>query len=79
MSVSVRPVQVFRKPSLIALNRLAIVWMKSDECNYWDSSGFEVCAIMLFTAFSDCCGPRGNSHITIFLFLSPLIISSQLF
>ena len=79
MSFSVRPGQVFRKPCLIYLRRLAVVGMKIAACKYWASSGFEVCAIMLFTTFSDCCGPRGTSHITAFLFLVPLIIFYILF
>ena len=79
MSFSVRPVQVLRKPFLIALRRLAIVGLKSAACKYWDSSGFEVCARMLFTNFSDCCYPRGTLHIPVFLFLVPLIIYSPLF
>ena len=74
-----KPDQVFRKPCLIALLRLALVGLKSAACKYWASYGFEVCARMLFTTFSDCCGPRGTSHIPVFLFLVPLIISSPLF
>ena len=34
---------------------------------------------MMFTKYSDCCGPRGNSHIPVFLFMVPLIISSPFF
>ena len=75
----VRPGQVFRKPCLVALRILAVVGLKSDACKYWDSSGFEVCARMLFTILSDCYVPRGTSHIPAFLFLVPFIISSPLF
>ena len=73
-----RPGQVFRKLCLIALRRLVVVGMKSAACKYWDSSGFEVFAIMLFTTFSDCCVPRGTPQIHVFLFMVPLIISSPL-
>ena len=76
ISFSVRPVQVFRKPCLISLRRLAVVGLKSAACKYLASSGFEVCARMLFTTFSDCCGPRGTSHISVFLFLIPFILPS---
>ena len=76
---SVIPGQVFSKLCLITLRRLALVGLKSAACKYLASSGFEVCARMLFTTFSDCCGPRGTSHIRVFLFLVPLIISSPLF
>ena len=79
ISFSVRPGQVFRKTCLISLRRLDVVGLKIAACNYWDSSGFEVCVRMLFTKFSDCCGPRGTSHIPVFLFKAPLIISSQFF
>ena len=79
MNFSVRLGQVFRKPCLIALMILAVVGINSAACKYWDSSGSEVCAIMLFTTFSDCCGPRGTSHIPVFLFLVSLIISSPYF
>ena len=77
--ISVRPDQVSRKPCLIALRRIAAVGQKSAACKYLASSIFEVCARMLFTTFSDCCDPRGTSHIPVFLFLSPLIIFSPLF
>ena len=73
------PVQVFRKPCLVALRRIAVVGLRSAACKYLASSGFKVCVIMLFTTFSDCCGPRGTSHIPVFLFLVPLIISSLFF
>ena len=70
MSISVKPGQVFRKPFLIALSRLAVVGLKIAACKYWDSSGFEVCAIMLCTTFSNYCGPRGTSHIPVLFFWS---------
>ena len=76
---SVRPGQVFRKPCLIALRRLDVVGMKSAACKYWASSDCEVCARMLFTTFFDFFGPRGTSHIPVFLFLVPLVINSSLF
>ena len=74
ISFSLRPGQVFRKPCLIALRILDIVGPKSAACKYWASYGFEVCTRMLFTTFSDCCGPRGIFHIPVFLSLVPLII-----
>ena len=64
---------------MIALRRLAVVGTKSDACKYWDSFGFEVCAKLLFTTFSDCCAPRETSHIPVLLFLAPLNISFPLF
>ena len=79
ISFYVRPGQVFRKTCLIDLMRLAVVGMKSAACKYLDSSGFEVCARMLSTTFSYCCGPRDTSHSPVFLFLVPFIISSPLF
>ena len=74
MSFSVRSGHVFRKPCLVALSRLDAVGMKSASCKYWDGSGLEVCYRILFTKFSDCCVPRGTSHISLFLFLVNLII-----
>ena len=74
MIFSMRPDQVFRKPCFIIVSRLAVVGLESAACKYWASSGFGVCASMLFTTFSDCCVPRGTSHITVFSFLVPLII-----
>ena len=79
MSLYVRPGHVFRNTFLIALRRLAVVGMKSPACKYWASSGFEVGAIMLLTKCSDCCGPRGTSHIPVFLFQAPLVIFSPFF
>ena len=79
MSFSVRPGQVFRKPCLVSLKILAVVGLKSNSCKYWGSSGFEFCSRNFLTTFSDCCGTRGNSHIPVFLFLFPLIISSPFF
>ena len=69
-----RPGHLFRKSCLISLRRLGAVGLKSSAHNYWASSGFEVCSIMLFTTFSDCCIPIGISQIPVFLFLVPLII-----
>ena len=74
MSFSGRPGNVSSKPCLIALRRIFVVGQKSDVYKYCASSGFEVCARMLFTTFSDCCVPRGTSHITVFSFMVPLII-----
>ena len=79
ISFSVRPGHVFSKTCLIDLRRLDLVGMKSAACKYWARSGFEVCTRMLFTTFYDFCVPRGTSHIPVFLFLVPLIISFQLF
>ena len=79
ISLSVRSSQVFRKPFLIAMRRLSFVGMKSASCKYWSSYGFEVFTRILFTTFSDCCGPRGTYHIPVFLFMFPLIISSPFF
>ena len=76
---SVRPSQVFRKPCIISLRGLAVVGLNSAAYKYLASSGFEVCARMLFTNFSDFCGPRGTSYIPVLLFLVPLIISSPFF
>ena len=76
ISFTVRPGQVFRKPCLTALRRLAVLGLKSDACKYLASSCFEVCARILFITFYDCCGPRSTSHIIVFLFLVPFIISS---
>ena len=79
MSFPVRPDHVFRKPCLIALRRLAVVGMKIAAYKYWASSVFEFCARMLCTTFSDCCVPRSTYHITVCLFLVPLIIYFPLF
>ena len=56
------------------LEETCCIWAENDACKYWDSSGFEVCARMLFATFHYCCGPRVASHIPVFLFLVPLII-----
>ena len=79
ISFYVRPGWVFRETCLIALKRLAVVGLKSAACKYLASSGFEVCARMLFTTFSDCCGPRVIFHITVLFFMVPLIIYYPLF
>ena len=79
MIVSVRPGHVFRKSCLVALSRLSVVGLKSAAYKYWASSSSEVCARVIFTTFSYCCGPRGASHIPVLLFLVPLIISSPFF
>ena len=76
ISFSVRYGQIFRKPCLIALRRLAVVGLNISACTYLASSGFEVCYRILFTTFSSCCVSRGTSHIPVFFFLVPLIISS---
>ena len=76
ISFSVRHGQVFRKPFLITLRRLYVVGLKIAACKYFASYGFEVCDRILLTKFPDCCGPRGTSHIPVFLFLVPLIIYS---
>ena len=79
MSFSVRTGQVFRKYFLVDLRILAVVGLKSAAIKYWDRFGFEVCARMFFTTFSDCCGPRGTSHTPVLLFMVPLIIYSPFF
>ena len=76
---SVRPGHVFIKPCLITLRIVAVVGLKSSACEYWASYGFEVSSRILFTTFSDCCGPRGTYHIPVFLCLFTLIISSPFF
>ena len=79
MSFYVRPGHVFRNPCLIALRRLPVVGLKSNACKYCNSCGFEVCAIIFFITFYDCCIPKGTSHIPVFLFLITLIMSYPLF
>ena len=74
MSFSVMPKQVFRKPFLTALRKLVVVGPKSVGSKYWDSSGLEVCARILFTTFYNCCVPRGTYHIIVLFFLVTLII-----
>ena len=64
---------------LFSLSIIDEVGLKRYACKYWDSSGFEVFPRVLFSTFSACCGPRGNSHIPVFLFMVPLITSSLLF
>ena len=73
---SVMPGHVFSKPCLISLRILSVVGLNSAACKYWVSYGFEICARMLLTTFSYFCGSRGTSHIPVFLFLVPFIISS---
>ena len=75
----VRPGQVFSKPCSISLRRLDVVGLNVAACKYLASYGFEVHTKMLFAIFSGCCDPRNTSHIPVFLFLAPLIISSPLF
>ena len=65
--------------SLSLMFFIAVVGLKSAAYKYLASYGFEFCARMFFTTFSDCCGPRGTSHVPVFLFLFPLIFSSPLF
>ena len=79
MIFSVRTGHVFRKPCLIAFSKLADVGLKSAACEYWASYGLDVFAIIFFTTVSGCCVPRGTSHITVFLFLVPLIFSFPFF
>ena len=75
----VRTGHIFRNPCLVSLVRLSVVELKSAAFKYWDSSVFEVCARILFIIFYDCCGPRGTSHIPVFWFRVPFIISSPFF
>ena len=79
MIFSVRPIYVFRKPCFIALLKLAVVGLKIDACRYWDSYGLDVCTRIVFVTASGFCVSRGTSHILVFLFLVPLIISWPLF
>ena len=76
---SVRSSHLFRKTYLIALRRLDVVGLRSAACKYCSSYGFEVCPRMLFTTFSYFCGPRGTSHVPVFLFLVPLVTYSPFF
>ena len=76
---SVRPRHVLRETCLISLRRISVVWIKSAAYKYWDSSGLKICARILFTTFSECFVSRDTSHIPVFLFLVPLIISFPLF
>ena len=59
-------VHVFRKTCLVFLGRIALVCMNSASYKYFDSSGLDFCARMLFTVVYDCCVPRGNYHIPVF-------------
>ena len=79
MIFSVRPGQVLSKHFLIYLRRLAVVGLKIAACKYWYSSSFEFFTSIFSMKFYDCCGPRGTSHIPVFLFLVLLIISSPFF
>ena len=78
MSFLERPGYVFRKPFLFSLKRISVVGMKSSECRYCASPGLYVCARMLLVTASYCCVSKETSHITVFLFLVPLIISCTL-
>ena len=60
MIPSMRPVQVLRKPCLIALRRLDVVGMKSAAWRYCASSGLVVWAIISFPKISDCFVSRGT-------------------
>ena len=79
ISFSLRPDNVFRKPCLIYLRRLAIVGLKGAAYKYCNSSGLDIFTRMLFTTVSDYCVPRGTYHILAFLFMVPLIICFSLF
>ena len=74
-----RPIQVFRKPCLIDLRRLAVAGMKSSACRYCASSVLFVLTRMLLDIASDCCVSRGTYHIPVFLFLVPFMISCPFF
>ena len=69
-----RPIQVFRKPCLIDLRRLAVAGLKISAYRYCDSSVLFVWARMLLDIASDCCVSRGTYHIPVFLFLVPYMI-----
>ena len=75
----VSPDQLLRKPCFTAFRRIYVVRLKSAAFRYCDSYVLFVWARMLFTAFSDWCGPRVTSYIPVFLLLVPLIISSPFF
>ena len=79
ISFSVRPGHLFREPFFIAMRRLVFFGMKSDAYKYCDCSGLYVWSIMLFLTDFYCCVSRVTSHITVFLFMVPLIISCPLF
>ena len=71
--------QVFREPFFIAMRRLVFFGVKSDAYKYCDCSGLYVWSIMLFLTDFYCCVSRVTSHITVFLFMVPLIISCPFF
>ena len=79
MSFYVRSGQVFRKPCLIDLRRIAFVGLKSSACRYYSSSSLVVWPRILFSTTSDCCVSRGTSHIPVFLFLAPFMIYCTFF
>ena len=61
------------------LRRLSAFGMNSPAYKYCTSSGIAVLTRMLFVTASDCRVSRGTYHITVFLFLVPLIIYCTLF
>ena len=63
----------------ISLRSLTVFGLKSDAWRYCASSGLDVCAGILFLTASYFCVSRGSSHIPVFFFLVPLIISCQFF
>ena len=65
---SMRPVQVFRKPCLIALRRLYVLRLKSAAWRYFASSVFFWDRMLLATA-SGCCVSRAIHHVNVCLFL----------
>ena len=79
INCSVRPDQVLRKSSSIALMMIAVVRLKSVSCIYCDSSGLVAWSSMVFATYTCCCVSRGNSHIPIFLFLVNFIIFGPFF
>ena len=54
ISFSVSLGHIFRNPCLMALMILSVVGLKSSACSYCASSGFYVCAIMLFIVDAGC-------------------------
>ena len=73
MIFSMGTFQVFSKPGLISLKKLATVGLKSAAWRYCASYWLVVWYIMLFSTNSDCCVDRGTSHISVCLIIVPFI------
>ena len=74
ISFLVRLGHIFRYPCLMALMILAVVGLNSAACEYCDSSGFDAWPIILLITAAGCWVSRVTSHISVFLFLVPLMI-----